>query len=775
MSSWDGLPDFGTPISGGPGPIFAAYGGTPISRAIPDSIAIATNRDGTPDFELDLVRPTSPTTQPWGALRFRIVAQCQLDACLAAVRAVAPTSTVAAASPAGGFVRFVGAGTVVLPAELGVARYVDWQNLEATRLVASLTAESVSLVKNALLATTLLVSARVELEIPGVAARANTKVTFGPKQLLAGILPATRRIGWDDLVAGLSRAVLPLELTGATVEPRVLGAALADRVRMAWGTFSASPDGTVPTIEFPEATVWPDSVTWDLSETTDARRPIALQLDPLTAPRALAARGGIGRLIVEHTMPVLPTGVWQLSAWANLPDRREGVAAIGVVVHAPAKPPTRSQDVVQTIALDTNEGTAQLRLGPKEPLAYVATPFVVLANGGNVQRIDGSPQSHDQALLQLGPADFPVAFVPISASASLLAQATLTGALAYTDTTGASTEIPFALSPAQPATSVPLPAGCTGAWTVTATSPTGDRLVLTALPAVPLVLDPSSFPGYGPHEVSIQSAFGDAVANELAIDVVGDGEPESAPIATIVLTRDAPTATWKYFASSPFRAGYRYRTFRSSEPLAPWSSRQRGDQPLNLTGDVMATTDQPAAFDLEGVHFYPDPTSPAILRYLPAVPIPARGPDGRALMSLVAMGSAGSMLQLSTRFDLEDAQRDRLRARITTERPALAGTLLQPASLQVTNVTASLVVKAGEPPTVLGTSTGSGFPPWDAIFSLKLGAEQAARAQLALAGQAGILSVTISATVSAELAATLSDRPAAIERTADVATWVAIG
>jgi hypothetical protein len=383
-------------------------------------------------------------------------------------------------------------------------------------------------------------------------------------------------------------------------------------------------------------------------------------------------------------------------------------------------------------------------------------------------------------VLELGPADFPVAFVPISASAALLAEASIVGTLTYVDPTGASSAISFALTVAQPATSVPVPAGCIGTWTVTATPVSGgDPLVLGPVPATPLTLDMSSFAGYGPHEIAIAAKFAEASATGMmAIDLIADGQSESPQtIATISLTPDAPTAAWKYFARSAFRSGYRYRTFRASGPPAPWSKAQSADQPLTLEEDDMnadqTSADQSTAFDLEGVHFYPDPTSRAILRYLPAVPIPARGPDGRALMSLIAMGAAGSMLQLSVRFDLEDAQRDRLRAQIATGHPALAAALLQPASLQVTKVTASLVAKPGAAPSVLGTSSGSGFPPWDAIFSIKLASDQAARAKLALSGELGILTVTVSAKSSAELAATLPDRSAAIERTTDVATWVA--
>lgn len=787
MEIWDGWPDFGAPIAGGPSPIFAAYGGSPIARAFPDSLTVASNRDGAPDFELDLLRAAipSPTSASQGMLRFRIATTCQLEQCLAAVRVVAPRSTVASAAAIGGYARLVSAGTAVLGSDLGAVRYADWGNLETAQLVVpDLTAASVSLVKDALLASTLLIWARLELDIAGVATRVPVKATFSPKQLLSPILPATRRVAWADLVAGLSRGAttLPLQLSGDASDPVKLGAALAERIRMAWGQLAPSNDGATATIEFPESTPWPDSVMWDLSTVIESRRPVTLQLDPLMAPRALAAQGGIARLVVERTGANVPTGVFEVSVWANLPERREAVAAIGVVLRAPAVPPARRQDVVKTVELDGNRGSTEIRLGAKESLAYTATPYVVLAVGGSVTRLEGASMSHDRSLLELGPDDFPVTFLPVSATPALLADASITAAFAIREATGAASTITVVLSAAQPATSVPLPAGTTATWTITATPIAGGApVVLGPLPATPLALAPTSFPGYGAHTITVAVDFAQAASQIVAIDLVSDEQVDSsAAVTTISFTPDAPTATWKYFARSAFRAGYRYRVFRSNGDPAPWSEVLPADQPLNLEGDGMSaqhqTSDPPPAagsFVLEGVRFYPDPASPAILRYLPAVPIPARGPDGTPLMSLIAMGAAGSSLQLSVQFDLEDDQRDRLRAQIAANVPALASALLQPASLQVTQVSVRLVVTPGAAPVVLGTSSGSGFPPWDAIFSIKLAVDQAARAKAALAGEAGILSVTVSVTPSPELTASLPGRPSAIEFTADVATWVA--
>lgn len=180
-----------------------------------------------------------------------------------------------------------------------------------------------------------------------------------------------------------------------------------------------------------------------------------------------------------------------------------------------------------------------------------------------------------------------------------------------------------------------------------------------------------------------------------------------------------------------------------------------------------------SAFELNGVHLYVDAADPKFLRYLPAVPIPARGPDGRPLMALYQLGEAGAILQLSVRFDLEEAERDQLRVALADKHLDLCAATFQPAPITVDRVAVTLAAtSAAEPPTLLASSSGSGFPPWDAIFSIRLTKEQAERAGKAMAGESGIVAIAVHAKLQPSVSSTLAGSPADIERSVDVARWV---
>lgn len=785
MSRFDGWPDFGMPIDEGPTAMFAAFGDSSGAVVFPDQLDVSTLPDGRPDFLLSLNRPALPTaaTPPWGALRLRVTPRFPLEQALRAVRARMPQARVGPAPASGGFVRLVAAGDgVELPAELLTPRPLSSSGGDRIPLMLSrLSASTVSLLKGALLDSALLVWARLEVDVPGVAPRLPLRASFDPRSIVNSLFAAgsaARQIEWDNLVASLFHppAALPITFEGPidSTDVRELADTLAYRLRSAFGRLVPSASGDRPTIEFADSATLPERVQWDLNEEVEARRPWALQLDPLMAARDLAARSGLSDLIEEYTAPVLPLGTWGIFVAANLPSRREGVAAIGVTLRAPAVPPQRMQDIVKSIEFHApaDQGRLTLQLASREPLAFLASPYVVVLTGNNIMRLDAEPQARSDDLVELGPDDFPVVFVPISARAELLMEARVAGRLAYTTADGIGVDVAFNLSANEPATALPLPRTASGAALyVTATPIDGSGpLAIGPLPAAPLEVGPWTFPEYGPHRITISASFPDD-AGAVAIDLLPEGATESRDtITTIRLTPAQPRRDWQWFAGSPFHSGYRYRRFAAAGPSNPWSEVQMASKPLTL----VATTDEDAMrhFDLEGTHFYVDAHLPSTLRYLPPAPVPARSPDGHPLVSMFDLGGGVSILQLSVRFDLEDADQDRLRVELATDHLDVAAATFQPAPIQVDEVSVRLAANESDPPAVLATSGASGFPPWDAIFSIRLGGDQAARAARALAGTPGLLSVRVHAKVPPEVARTLVGRPAAIERVADVAAWV---
>ena len=95
---------------------------------------------------------------------------------------------------------------------------------------------------------------------------------------------------------------------------------------------------------------------------------------------------------------------------------------------------------------------------------------------------------------------------------------------------------------------------------------------LTLPPLIPgrIELDVTVFREFGPHRIAIHSAL--ESDRLLALDFLAEERAADAVPDQIFLTVAQPNATWGYVASSPFRAGYQYRTSASGGvPAGTWS------------------------------------------------------------------------------------------------------------------------------------------------------------------------------------------------------------
>jgi hypothetical protein len=186
-----------------------------------------------------------------------------------------------------------------------------------------------------------------------------------------------------------------------------------------------------------------------------------------------------------------------------------------------------------------------------------------------------------------------------------------------------------------------------------------------------------------------------------------------------------------------------------------------------------ASSPHPEAFSLLGVDLYSDPDNPRFLRYLPGSPSPETGPDGRPTLLVVA-SDRGAILQLGALWGLTDTTRAALREALADSHPELAQLDLQPAPASVAGVTLSLAASDGtlHP---LATSSSSGMPPFSAVFSAQLDAEQKAQAIAALQGRRGTLLVDYAVALPPSVAAALPDHPATLTRRADVSSWIPAG
>jgi hypothetical protein len=316
-------------------------------------------------------------------------------------------------------------------------------------------------------------------------------------------------------------------------------------------------------------------------------------LDLLTSLRALASSSAIDALVRYVNVPQVPAGEFSLQLSADLPSARTGVAVIGANIEIAANPPMRPSSIASTVTFvePDDEGMVQFRIGPSESLAYTTSGFAVIAAGTLVRQYDAAPQTRTDPWVQLYDADFPVKFATIAAAQRLLALATVHVAVAY-ELENQPVALESALTTQHPATSIAIPRSATASTITISAVPQDGSATLTLAPVAPETIDMdfTSFPQFGPHTIAI-SANNVTAGPPLCIDLVAQ---EQRDVAGAIpdqrfFTVDQPSATWGYVASSPFCAGYCYRSSATAGAAAgAWSDAQSPFAPLVLEAAAVA-------------------------------------------------------------------------------------------------------------------------------------------------------------------------------------------
>jgi hypothetical protein len=319
------------------------------------------------------------------------------------------------------------------------------------------------------------------------------------------------------------------------------------------------------------------AAVWDLSQPKVVPKIFMLTLNPFEEARRVAQAQGVQAVLHETVVPPLDTGFETVLVSANLPPGIQGVRSLGVHLVAPPSPPQRVHPLTASKRFNQPGEIHRIdwRFAPLEPVEFEYQTFVV-PSAGSVEQIFGQPTRHTGNYLNLNVADFPLAFVPLSASELLLQEGTIQGTCRYPQPeSGTQTEIPFALTAAQPAITLALPreAAAQASLAMEAVSlEDGTRLALGSFPARGTRLDLMSLATYGPHTIDIEAVFDQALPL-LAIDLLPQGQPETPQhLSTLALTPEKPVAQWSYFANSPFRAGYRYRQRALDGTTGAWST-----------------------------------------------------------------------------------------------------------------------------------------------------------------------------------------------------------
>jgi hypothetical protein len=596
--SLQGLPDFQNALGGDGFQLYSPFEGSGFYTVMPDRLEIGRNEEGRPDFLLEYVRGINPffPPEPHGILTFRLVAHYPSVAALEHLRGLQRQGALQPAKFDAGYLRIQPIeGMLVegdIPPELLHPEPLLWSSLDA-RYTLRLSEAGAGFVEQALQGEQLLFQAVAVCEAQGIVPRLPLQVRFDPAELLATLLALgdeNRLITYPALASFFQRNLgqLPLQLEGLfdpSQQASLFAAAMIGRIRTRFGQFAPSPHlSAEPHIALPTPDViGHGTFRWDLAEPLLAPLPWVFTLHPLEAAQAVVRAEGVEALVRQTVVPALMTGGFGVTVAANLPAQLQGVLSLGVTLQAPPQPPHRMQALIKTVELLPGQEKAEvyLQFSPVETPLYTYQAFVIASDSGGVTRWVGNETSHASSRLLLRPSDFPVGFVPVESSSELLELAVIHGILRWQQDQEL-IETTFTLDLGQPLVTLLLPPGAEEATLQLEahSRDRGDVLALGPFPAEGLRLSLFSFAEYGPHEIEVSCIF-DTTTPLFAIDLLTEEQPDTAEMSTVVsLTPAQPKRAWRWFASNPFRAGYRYRPHTGDATPLPWSEVHSPTTPL---------------------------------------------------------------------------------------------------------------------------------------------------------------------------------------------------
>jgi hypothetical protein len=172
----------------------------------------------------------------------------------------------------------------------------------------------------------------------------------------------------------------------------------------------------------------------------------------------------------------------------------------------------------------------------------------------------------------------------------------------------------------------------------------------------------------------------------------------------------------------------------------------------------------PNGFEFQRVCCYPNPDQPLSYYYLPLQIQPQRNAGGTPTINLISMGTSG-YLQLSVSWEAPsetlEALRQEIAQRENLDNSAVLRFAFAPATVQQVSLLLSNEDESWE---AIATSRSSGFPPYTALFSVQLNAEQQTQVAAALNGRKNCLQVEYRASLSglAEALATITGNASSI-------------
>lgn len=581
--SLQGLPDLQNPLPTADFTLFYPYEGRGPYTLLPHGMAIATEEGDRLNFSLEFVRGQTPTLppEPYGLLDCRLVPDYHLEAALTFLRQDHAGATLAPAPFAPeGFVRCQPLAD--LPAALFLPMPLVWDELGAARLFIRLSTDGANILQQALQKELLAAQAAVEVELIGVSPRLPVQVHFNPAELLAALIALgndRREVARHTLVNYFLHdpAALALTVEGEynVVSRKLFAEALTDRVRVRFGHFMPAPRIEAgPHIRLVAPTdIGVGRFQWDLAQPIPAPRPLLLPLNPFTAVQKLIRERGVEAVTRTTIVPPINPGHQRVAVVTNLPANLVGAIDLGITIRVEPKLPYRPQAQVKTLSLlhSTDKlPTADLRFAPNEKPEYEFFPYIILAGAQGLQKLEGQKASASDDMLYVRPGNFPVDFVTIKATPSLLALAEITGSAKRLHN-GAILAAPFALTPQQASVTLIFPQNSQDATIeIEARSRSGiGTLHLGPLPAQSMTLDLYAFAESGVQHTPVECVF-QTSTNPVVFEFQAEDSTESK---TLFFTPSEPKKIFTWTPVSPFKCRYRRRqkALDESAPTA-WSA-----------------------------------------------------------------------------------------------------------------------------------------------------------------------------------------------------------
>lgn len=547
----------------------------------PSGCVVADDTDGTVDFQIDIVRALVDRDSR-ATLRLTLVPQYALQDALACVRALDPAATVAPLVLTNWIFRLTPTPGLRIPSELGEHVMLASNGLGTVRLVADLSVDS-GLILEAMLRENTPLQGVALAQMQGVSPRVPVVVRFEASAVLRDLLARADRSGIilrDEIVAYFGRdpSMLPISISDAISGDACTRFAetMADRIVArfgSWASARAGDTGLAAQLAMQEGTT---TLNWALVQAVPAYRQVALRIDLLSAAQAQAVRLGLGSVVHRDTLATLPTlGRVRVNALCTLPATRSGVEALGVSITFPPHLPDRPQARFATMTFTPPQdmASADVMLAPGEPTSYHYTSFAVISDEQGSREIDSAPLEGSGSPLRLSHNDFPIDFALVEARAALLELAVISGLVSYRSN-GRAYSRSFKLDSGSASVAVAVTKERTELRIdAVATARDGSgALPLGPYESLQIQLDLTSFPNYGPRQVDVRCVFDDSVALR-ALSLLPLGADDSS-ITTLSFSRQESMRTFRWFATSPFHSGLRYRAYDS--PAAAWSDAPDG-------------------------------------------------------------------------------------------------------------------------------------------------------------------------------------------------------